>query len=81
MTFPKKMNRLPPPPPSIELADPTMRTFKIVVSTLIEYTVQGRDADDAYNALHNEDDYLHKRYLHEETISMEETTNNALLHD
>lgn len=74
METPIKIDRIQPP--AIEPGDGT-RVFKITVSTTIEYTVEGKDEDDAYNKLHIEDTYLHKKYLNETTESIEEVRGNV----
>ena len=48
-----------------------MPNYRILVSTEIEYIVEAESRDDAYDALHNRGEYLEKKYIHEETLSIE----------
>lgn len=44
------------------------KIYKIGVTTTIEYMVEAENDTEAYNKLHQEQDYLSKKYITEDTV-------------
>lgn len=53
------------------------KQYKVTVAYEIEYTVEAENEDEAYEAVHDRDEFIDKRWLHEETLGIEEVNPTA----